>query len=434
MSVDGAIYHNFFINNTISAIIRGFADWVGNELFDRTQEIVIATYEKGVQHHSQRMKDTGGEKLAPKFPYVVIDPQLDFEPDPQMGRFFHGYPNFMGGFASDMYLPVIYDDGNVRISPILNRYKGQMDVIVWCSSVYDLIDKRMMAYQIFGGQDRIIYPKNIRGNIILPNEILTYTYENPYNGLNYTLDWESSDNQIILVKNINQDRWCFPFSIRPWLKMTSCNDGSTKYGGRSDALGDQRLMISLEWECHIPTHLALMTNKRPTWEDVENPFYTHNVKLQADISVGYEYSVVVPYVDDAGEDAETAVPYPEHKIVLLAGDSTNGELLNDAHVITEENLTYSTRYSYTITEEDYAAYHTEPATITTITLPEPCAAQHHLKLVGKYGELIPRYHWRLADENTVEMLGFNLDLLNAGDTIWILYYINEGTDGSFVDA
>ena len=260
---ENQIFHHYFINNSLSSLIRGIADYFGTEFFDRTKEIVISTYEKGVQHWLERQKN-GGEKMTSHYPYIVMDPDMAFEPDPQAGRFFWGYPNFMGQFASQLFKPAIYEDSNLLVAPILNRYKGRFDLIVWCSSIYELMDFRMLTYQLFGGQERIIKPVNIDGVLVLPDELLVYTYDNPYTGESYSLDWANNKSEVILVKNINQNRMVYPFQVNPWIKMLDVNDGAEKYGG-GDEVSDHRITITCEWECSLPTHIGIIATKQPNF-------------------------------------------------------------------------------------------------------------------------------------------------------------------------
>jgi hypothetical protein len=184
---DIELYHQIYIHNFLSAFFKGTANFFSDVLYDRTKEVVISTYEKHVRHWRTRCKDAG-EKLTPKYPYMILDPSLDFAPDPQAGRFFYQYPNFDKATAARMFNPVIYNDGNVRISPVLTRYKGRMDIILYCSSFQELIDYQVLTHQFFGGEDRVIKPVNLESYIILPDEFTSYIYENDYNGQRYSLE------------------------------------------------------------------------------------------------------------------------------------------------------------------------------------------------------------------------------------------------------
>ena len=416
---DNAIFHHYFINNSISALIRGIADYFGTEFFDRTKEIVIATYDKGVQHYIQRQKNAG-EKMAPKFPYIVFDPGLDFEPDPQAGRFFWGYPNFMGQFASQMFRPAIYEDENILVAPILNRYKGRFDIIVWCSSVYEFIDLKIQTFQLFAGQDRIIEPVNIDGHIILPDELLAYTYENPYTGNSYTLDWVNNKSEVLLVKNINKNKMVYPFQITPWIKLLSCDDGSEKYGGSGDEVSNHRLNISCEWECSLPTHVGLIAVKQPNYSQKPvNPFLNRHVRFYMDTDIGYEYSI--PFLDPETRDVVHTEKLSSHVFQTFVGsDSTSTDISES--VVWDDLVDYKSKYNYILTQTDDDLIHSDPPQNFSVHLLEDVNDAYSLRIYGKYGPLLRDYHWRLTSSGVVEFLGFTLGLLKSGDTIWFAIY------------
>lgn len=417
---ENQIFHHYYINNCIGSMIRGVADYFGTEFFDRTKEIVIATYEKGVQHWLQR-KNNAGEKMAPKFPYLVFDPGLDFEPDPQAGRFFWGYPNFMGQFATKLFKPAIYEDENMLVAPILNRYKGRFDIIVWCSSVYELMDFRMLTFQMFAGQDRIIQPVNIDGYIVLPDELLAYTYDNPYTGVSYSLDWAQNKSEVILVKNINQNRMVYPFTITPWIKMTSCDDGSEKYGGSGDEVSDHRMTISCEWECSLPTHLGLIATKQPEFSQKPiDAFLKRDIKLGIDMTIGYEYSI--PFKDpDTGVKVSEA-KIPSQIITTFAGTDSADSTSAGTEAVWSEDVIYKDKYNYLITQEDYDLIHSTPPQNFLVTLLEDVSDPYHVKIYGKFGPMMRDYHWRISSVGVIEFIGFNLGSLSVGDNIWFAFY------------
>lgn len=419
---ENKVFHHYYINNCIGSMIRGIADYFGTEFFDRTKEIVISTYEKGVQHWIQRQQNAG-EKMSPKYPFVVFDPGLDFEPDPQAGRFFWGYPNFMGNFASKMFRPAIYEDENLLIAPILNRYKGRFDIIVWCSSVYELIDFRMLTFQMFAGQDRIITPVNIEGYIVLPDELLAYTYENPYTGESYSIDWSANRSEVVLVKNINKNRMVYPFEITPWIKLISCDDGSEKYGGSGDEISDHRLTLSCEWECSIPTHLGLVATKQPLHSTKPiNPLTRKDIKIGWDIDVGYQYSV--SFRDpDSGSQIGDKVPLADKIIHTFVGqDMTTGDDGEFAKSYWSEMASYKDRYNYLITQDDYDKAHADPPENFVVNLIDDIEDPYNLRIYGKFGPLMRDYHWKITSPGVVEFIGFNLGALNVGDNLWFAIY------------
>lgn len=420
---ENQIFHHVYINNCIGAMIRGIADYFGTDFFDRTQEIVIATYEKGVQHWLQRQKNSG-EKMAPKYPYIVFEPEMDFEPDPQAGRFFWGYPNFMGQFASQMFKPAIYEDENLLVAPILNRYKGRFNVNVWCSSIYELIDFRALTFQMFGGQDRIIQPVNIDGYIVLPDELLAYVYENKYNGVSYSLDWVENKSEVVLVKNINQNRMVYPFTVTPWIKMTDCGDGAEKYGGSGDEVSDHRLTISCEWECAIPMHIGLIATKQPNFSSkFMDTLESRSVKISFAVELDYEYSV--PFIDpDTGKKISEA-KLPSQLMQTFGGRGTTDNSGIEQNLVWSETSNYKDKYNYVITQADYDAIHSEPVQNFIVHLLDDVPDAYNMRVYGKLGPLMRDYHWRLLQPGVVEFVGFQLGSLKVGDNIWFAFYEKE---------
>jgi len=410
------VCHHYFINSALSSVIRGFADYFGNTFFERTQDIVISTYEKGVQHYINRMK-SGGERMAPKYPFIVFNPELDFEPDPQAGRFLWGYPNFMGSFAAQLFEPFIYDDDNLSIGTVMNRYKGRFEIIVWCSSVYELIDFRLQTLQLFGGLDRPIIPKGISGNIIIPDELVTYSYENPYTGNSYSLDWEANNAEIALIKNIGSNKMVYPFVIKPWLKLTDVSDGSEKYGGSGDELSEHRLTLNLEWECAIPTHMGLIATMRPDYsQKVMDDLSRRDVSIKFNLDLDYEYRFEFNDPDTGEVINYSDVP---HTVMDMYGDEDATSVDDRAW---SEGKTYINKYQYVITEDDHTSIQSDPAVNFTVTLPETIIDPYMIRVYGKYGQLQLDHQWRLSDESEVEFISFNLTNLQAGDNIWFALY------------
>lgn len=394
----GEYAYYYFINQVVGGFVRSMADFFGTELYTRSTEVVIGTFEKMVQHYKNRAAD-GGERHAPKFPFLTFDPGLDFEPEDRAGRFFYQYPNFQVKFASKLFGPVIYDDGNVKISPVLNRYRGTFELTLWCGSVYEVIDMRVLTYQFFGGIDRYIYPRNIEGYFILPEELVFYTYNNPYTKQSYQLNWQGSDLSQILIKNINQNKYTFPFIMRPYVKLVNTSDGAEKFGGAGDEISEHKLFISLEWECEFPTHLIFIATKVPApW---------HNIIFEMDVGAGYRR--VPPNV-------EGSIPTEE---MLVVGDATSSSGRSIQTVSTRLRNTYN----YILTQDDVDILNNGDNPVITLLEPLLEFDPIFLKILGKQGPMNYGLQWILTSAQTIELVGFSLqNLMSAGDTILIAEY------------
>jgi len=381
--------HYQFINNVFGSMFRGFADFFKTEMFPRSQKIVIGTYAKAVEHYRNKI-NRAGEKQGSRYPFISMDPRLDFEPVDQGGRFFHGYPNFMRRFASGLYKPEIYSDENITISPVLNRYRGSIELIIWCSSVYETIDYRTWTYQFFGGLGRPIQPKIINAFYILPDEFYYFTYSNPYTQQTYQLDWTNESIETTLIKNINQDKFVFPFDLLPRISLTSVSDGTEKYGS-GDSLGEHRLDIELEWECSLPTHVILLSENFPQYE-----------RFIFEIETGAQYV----------KSLENTSVQPSYTPASFIGIGVP----TDTTSVTMVDLTFDQAYNYILTSEDSTKLSNDEDVV--ITLLDPLPNIKYVKVYGKYGEMTQGNHFR-ATTTSITLIGFAISSLDEGDIISI---------------
>lgn len=390
------VEHYVFINNVIGRLVESYASFFKNQLFDRSTEVVIGTYEKAVQLFNNRRTEAGsaGEKFHPKFPFITFDPGLDFEPEERAGKFFYQYPHHMARYASQEFKPAIYEDDNLIIGPVLNRYKGRLEMILWCSSVYEQIDYRMMLYQFFGGIGRQITPRTIEGYIILPDNFVYYTYTNKFKGITYELDWSGTSVGVTLVKNINRDKYVFPFKVTPWLTLTDVSDGSEKYG--ADDISDWRLTASMEWECSIPTHLVMHAYQIP------EQIYKSTFEMDS----GFHWV-------DATDDPSA----PQTRTVSITDD----EGIPRTH-----DIKYHSAYNYILTESDKTTLEAENN--ITITLPVAIDIPDYLLVYSKYGRLYERYHWKRNETNVtdIEIIGYGVSGFEKDDILtFVVYEVGE---------
>lgn len=383
-------HHHHFINGTLGSFMSGIADFFHTELFDRSNEVVIATYEKAVQHYKKRIQDLQ-EHHHPKYPFVTFDPALDFEPDERAGRFLWQYPQFSKKLAMETFEPLLYQDDNVKIAPVLNRYKGRCELIIWCGSVYEYLDYRVLSYQFFGGMDRPISPKNIEAYFILPDEVITHTVDNKFTGDSYQLDWTNTDVGITLVKNINKNKYVFPFVLRPQIKLIGVTDGSEKYG--SDDLAEWRLSVEMEWECDIPTHLISETTNMP----INNN------------SLSFELDVGCIYVEPTTETAP-------REILISITDQDTGD-------ITRKNLIYEQTLSYILTADDVEDLENDEDVF--IDLGISIQGKEYIKIYGIYGELKANYNWDLKNNKIIKLIGSTISNLSAGNNLAITVYTDD---------
>jgi len=389
------VYHHHFINNVIGTYIDGLAKFFKNSLFNRTTEIVVGTYEKAVQHYTHRIQDLE-EHHHPTYPFATLDPSLDFEPDEIAGRFLYQYPQFEPNFAIREFRPKIYEDDNIIVAPVLNRYKGRIELIIWCSSVYEYMDNRLLAYQFFGGLNRVISPTNIEGYFILPNDVVFYNYNNAYTNEAYQLDWTNTTVDSLLVKNINQNKYTFPFAVQPQIRLTGVTDGSEKYGG--DDLAEWRLSLEIEWETVLPTHLIMETTHLP-----------ENSHLKTfEIDVGFVYVAAT----ESGDGEQSP-----NEILLSIYDTSTEEFTRvDAH--------YEDAFNYFLTSSDIVAIDNDEDVDIDLGAVN-IQLSHFLQVWGRYGRMEESYHWELKDNHTVTLKGVGLTNLEVDDLITVIKYVED---------
>jgi hypothetical protein len=199
----------------------------------------------------------------PNLPAIILNPSGEFKISDaitgahQLWRF----PNISNGHESLkclLYDP-IYQDSNVRIHPIFTRLKGDFELIMLLNSFYEYCDMKLYMLQIFGGENRPIYPTVFRTFLIIPNEMLEYEYRNPVTGETHFLDWEGAGAFETLVKTTNRNEIVVPVNIKPRYTLMNIADGSMKYGG-ADKLADWRLNVSVEYEIEMPWYVYLRSD------------------------------------------------------------------------------------------------------------------------------------------------------------------------------
>lgn len=398
-------FHQIYINQVFGRFLEGLGLACKNKMFPRAKEVIVSTYEKQIEVARNRRMN-GGEKWSPKYPFVIIDPVIDMEPDPQVGRFFHGYPNFMQKFAHKMYGPDLYKDNNIHITPVLNRYRGSFDIHVYASSIYEMIDEKVFIHQFFGGYMRPIYPFLFESIITIPDKYEDFRYVNPYTGEDYYMDWDSSDNsaQVLMLRDIAKELICFPVNTKPFLYLSSVSDAADKYGGGGDIIGQHHLIASVEWECAIPTHLIVKTRFAPiasipmevtiptAFKNIRNPISRESIRIRRDID----------------------------SVAWLDTSSTVSETLN---------LVYKNAVAYVITQEDIDILNENG--ILEIDIGETLIDERYMYINCPAGWLDRDTAWRLktTDKSKLELVGIVAkQILEKDDVLSLIIYKQDPYD------
>jgi len=258
----------FFIHNVFGNFFKNTLDYFSDTLYDRIGYKTVSTYDKAVEYCNKHNL-LGREADKPLLPALILNPTGTMLPADASagGKQLWRYPNLAAGLGARMFDP-IYQDANMKISPIFMRFKGEIELIYLVNSFYEYLDLKVHLINHLGGMDRVIYPNFFTSYMILPEDFVTFTYSNEYTGLRYNLDWASSGATTQLIRSTAQNELVLPLRIKPNFAMTDLSDGSTRYGG-TDSVADWRIIANLNYEVEIPTYIVINSN-----------YLVENIKLE----------------------------------------------------------------------------------------------------------------------------------------------------------
>ena len=152
-------YHYTFIHNAFGSFIENSLYYFADYLYPRFEYKVIGNYNKNVEYIN-KLDQYGRETDKPELPAIILNPSGDFNLDDanssakQLWRF----PNLLPGFANRLYEP-IYLDNNISVNVAFTRLKGEFELLMLLNSYYEYFDVKLLLIQIFGGENRYIYPR-----------------------------------------------------------------------------------------------------------------------------------------------------------------------------------------------------------------------------------------------------------------------------------
>lgn len=393
-------YHYEYINNVFSSFYKSILDYFATYLQPRFEYKTVSTYDKAVEYLSK--KDQYGREIdQPNLPALILNPSGEFGISDNGGMQFWRFPNLAPGLVKRLFYP-IYQDSNVLVTVGFSRIKGEMEIITLVNSPYEYIDTKMLFLQIFGGFNRLIYPQWFHSYIIIPDELLNYTYYNEYTGQRYRLNWESAGATEVLVKSTNKNEIVCPVYIKPWFKLTSMSDGSTKYGG-TDKLYDWRLISTIEYEVEMPSFVIL-----------ESDYLAENINLS--INFGTVFSAYPKFQPPANREL---VRY--HWDFGL--DDTSNSTANydtTSEIEYTKHLVFNTRYYHVVTELE-----AESITDVDISLPETIEDPDYLLVNSKNGILLYGDHYLITDNGDTLRIKVDNVTLTAGQIIELYVYKDE---------
>lgn len=332
-------YH--FIHNVFANFYKDVLDWFSLTLYPRFEYRVIGTYDKAVEY-IQKQCQYSRETDMPMFPALILNPSGDFEPADANagGAQYWRYPNLTPTLIKRLFEP-IYKDEHVLINAAFIRIKGEIELIMLLNSFYEYCDIRMLFINMFGGMNRIIYPRFFSSFIILPDSFKTYEYDNEYTGTTYNLDWDTAGAENLLVRSTARNEVVLPLNIKPQMSLQSLTDASNRYGG-SDGIAEWKLGATINYELEIPNYLILESDYLAKHLDLElrygSAYSQYNDYQVPDNRMLYNYTW------DWGINFNTNSP-DQFDIPLDPSDATTSSSFVGDFI-------FDTRYLHEVTQDD----------------------------------------------------------------------------------
>lgn len=393
-------YHPIFIHGVFASYFNDVLEYFTTYLQPRFEYRVVSTYDKAVEYLEKKAQ-FNREMDVPDLPAFILNPTGDFElADANTGaKQLFRFPNFAPGMLKRIYEP-IYQDQHLLITPGFTRFKGQIELIMLLNSFYEYCDLRVFLIQIFGGNDRFIYPRFFNSYIILPEELINYRYTNEYTGVAYKVDWLKSGANSQLIRTTNQTELVYPCTIKPIMKLAGLSDGSERYGG-TDRLAKWRLVANIDYEVEFPTFLIL-----------ESDYLMQNL----DLSIGYGSAYSAYSISDIPIFKNVS-----HFSWDFGLDATSNSEINleDATSIMEYEMDYEfqTRYYHIITAEQ-----ADSTADVDITIPEQITDIKSIVVSSKYGVMWYGSHYLIVNDGlTLRIRVRNVDL-TEGQIIELFIY------------
>ena len=259
------------------------------------------------------------------------------------------------------------------------RIKGDIELIMLLNSFYEYCDMRILLINIFGGMDRVIYPKFFSSFIILPESFINYEYTNEYTNENYIIDWTGAGASEKLVKTTAQNEMVLPLNIKPQYTLTSIADGSNKYGGL-DNLPEWKLVSTISYEIEIPNYLV-----------IESDFLAQGINLN--INYGSTYSKNNNYDIPANQTIyDIAWDFGLNENENTPDKLEDLNIIDTTSTITYDDYVYQNRYFHIIT-----AAEADSTSNIEITLPEQILDPKILIVNSKDGKLIYGDHYIITN-------------------------------------
>lgn len=312
-------FHYQFLHNVFGCFIENTLEYFADYLYPRFAHKGVGTFDKAVQYIVDKEK-LGRELDKPNLPALFLNPTGDFnldDPNSTAHQFWR-FPHLAAGQAAGLFDP-IYKDNNVEITVSFTRLKGEIELLALLPSFYEYFDLKIFLIQMFGGEGRYIEPMLFNDFLILPPELVNYTYTNDVTGEEYKLDWTNNAYDF-LVKTTNKNELVVPGKVKPRYVMRGMSDGSTRYGG-SDDMAHWTLSTIIEYEIEIPSFIFLKTDN--IVENIDFGIkYGSVYSTYSDYNVPEQKQIIQTHVESGYYENKNSVINPN----IIGEPSTNNEV------------------------------------------------------------------------------------------------------------
>jgi hypothetical protein len=362
------IENYFFIHNVFANFFKDTLDFF-TCVYPRFEYQVIGTYEKSVEYINKQCQYQR-EIDKPLFPALILNPSGEFLPSDTNsgGKQLWRYPNLAPTLSKRLF-DTIYKDQHIQIYPGFLRIKGDIELIILLNSFYEYCDLKILFLNMFGGLERIIYPKFFSSFIILPESFINYEYYNEYTNERYIIDWNSANASEQIVRTTARNELVIPVNIKPQYSLTSLSDGSERYGGTDDR-AQWKLLATINYEIEIPNYLVIESNYlveniniNINYNSVYSQYNDYNIpenKILYNFSWDWELNSNTNTPDKLGE--------------MDSSDTTSSLIISD--------YIYKRRYFHIVSQTEI-----DSTSNIEITLPEQIIYPKIIIVNSKYGEL-----------------------------------------------
>jgi len=400
------IENYFFIHNIFAHFFDDTLYYFADYLYPRFKHQVVGTYDKAVEYIN-KTSEYGNEHDMPNLPAIVLNPSGEFRISDaisgaqQLWRF----PNISGGnsrLLGILYDP-IYQDSNVKVSPIFTRIKGEFELILLLNSFYEYCDMKLYLYQIFGGEGRPIYPVTFRTFLIVPEEMLNYQYSNPVTGETHTLDWDGAGIYTTLVKTTNRNEIVVPVNITPRYTLVGMSDGSMKYGG-VDKLADWRLNVNIEYEIEMPWYVYLDTDYL---SETINFQFSAISGIAGGVYINDKISSYEDFIKEVGSE-DNYIDIVNSTIDTGLRPGVHGEPFSDEEIentkVCEKSEWKKSEFFYYIFNQDDISNLDNNNLTDGFIIPFRNDSDNKLFILSKFGELLINVDFIISDINSRDSL------------------------------